>query len=32
VQDLLALTAQPRPVWTFAIQRDGQAYTFQVNG
>ncbi len=32
VDDLMALTARPRPSWTFVIGRDGQAYTFQVAG
>jgi hypothetical protein len=29
---MIAATAKPLPVWTFAIGRDGQTYTFQVSG
>jgi Do/DeqQ family serine protease len=32
VDDMMAATAKPQPVWTFAIMRDGQTYTFQVSG
>jgi serine protease Do len=32
VDEIVAMVARPRNLWTFAILRDGQAYTFQVNG
>jgi Do/DeqQ family serine protease len=32
VEDLVRATAQPQPVWTVAILRDGQAYQFRVGG
>ncbi|MBY0510899.1 MAG: Do family serine endopeptidase [Rhodospirillaceae bacterium] len=32
VDDMIAATAKPQPVWIFSILRDGQAYTFQVGG
>jgi serine protease Do len=32
VEDVVITAARPRNLWTFSILRDGQAYTFQVNG